>query len=556
MAGGFVPWPGPEATRYRSAGHWRGAPLGHLLREAAAQHGERTALIDARTRLTFAGLDTRADRTAAGLAESGIRPGDRVLVQLPNRVEFAVLLFALFRLGALPVLALPGHRESELKHLAELSEAVAFVTTDELEGHDHRPVIRALLEVCPSLRHTVVIGDPDGVEEAIAYGSLDREPVRLPDPDPSGPAVLLLSGGSTGLPKLIPRTHDDYAYNARRMAELCRLGPADVYLAVLPAAHNLPLACPGLLGALMSGAATVFAENASPPEVFPLIERERVTVTALVPPLAALWSRAVEWVGCDLAGLRLVQVGGARLPEPTARILPDALGCTLQQVFGMAEGLLCATRLDDPPETVATTQGRPVSSDDEIRIVAGDDTAVPDGETGELLTRGPYTIRGYYRAPEHNARAFTADGFYRSGDLVRRTPGGDLVVEGRVKEQINRAGEKVSPEEVEHHLLAHPAVAQAVVIGVPDDVLGERVCACLLLAPDTTPDAAPDAGQPAGAPDAAALGEFLRDRGVAAFKRPQQVETVEAWPLTGVGKIDRRALTVIAADHARARVPH
>jgi len=543
MLDGFVPWPATEAARYRQAGFWRGIPLGRLLRDAADEHSDRTALIDARSRLTFTELDTEADRIAAGLVASGIRPGDRVLVHLPNRVEFAVLAFACFRLGALPVLAMPGHRESELRHLCDLSEAVAYVTVDELDGHDHRPTARALLKKCPSLRHVVIVGDPDGIGEAVAYDTLAREPVGLRAPDPSGPALLLLSGGSTGLPKLIPRTHDDYGYNARTMGEVCALSSADVQLAVLPIGHNFPLACPGLVGALIAGATTVLADNASPPEVFPLIERERVTVTALVPPLAALWSRAAEWVGADLTSLRLVQVGGARLPEPTARLLPTELGCDLQQVFGMAEGLLCATRLDDPSDIVATTQGRPVSPADETRVVCPDGADVPDGETGELLTRGPYTLRGYYRSAEHNTRAFTADGFYRSGDLVRRTPDGNFVVEGRVKEQINRAGEKVSPEEVEQHLMAHPAVAQAVVIGIPDDVLGERVCACLLLAP------APDGDRPDRAPDPAALGEFLRDRGIASFKWPQQVETIMSWPLTGVGKIDRRALAALATDH-------
>ncbi|MFG3104463.1 (2,3-dihydroxybenzoyl)adenylate synthase [Streptomyces sp. NPDC048182] len=540
MADGFVPWPAHEAERYRRAGHWRGAPLGRLLRDAAAEHGGRTALVDAGTRLTFAALDAEADRVAAGLAALGVRSGDRVLVHLPNRAEFGVLLFALFRLGALPVLALPGHRESELRHLCDLAEAVAYVGVAELDGEDHRPLARALLTACPSLRHLVTVGDTDGLAGVTAWADLARDPVPLPDPDPSGPALLLLSGGSTGLPKLIPRTHDDYAYNARTMAALCGLGPADVHLAVLPIGHNFPLACPGLLGAVTAGAATVLAGNASPPEVFPLIEAERVTVTALVPPLAALWTKAAAWVDADLSSLRLVQVGGARLPEPVARELPGALGCDLQQVFGMAEGLLCATRPGDPAETKATTQGRPVSPDDEVRIVDADGVEVPDGEPGELLTRGPYTLRGYYRAPEHNARAFTPDGFYRSGDVVRRMPEGGLVVVGRVKEQINRGGEKVSPEEVEQHLLHHPDVAQAVVIGVPDDVLGERVCACLVLTQ-----------APASAPDPAALGEFLHGRGVAAFKWPQQVETVTTWPLTGVGKIDRRALTVLAAGHVR-----
>ncbi|OKH94178.1 (2,3-dihydroxybenzoyl)adenylate synthase [Streptomyces uncialis] len=540
VAEGFVPWPAGFAERYRAAGHWRGVPLGGLLREAAGAHGERIAVADEHSRWSFTALDDAADRTAAGLRSLGVAPGDRVVVHLPNRTEFAVLCFALFRLGALPVLALPAHGRTEIRYLSELSGAVAYVGTGGARAPDGPPVTEGLREACPSVRHLVTVGEAGPGE--VPFGSLTaHEPLAGPDPDPSGPALLLLSGGSTGLPKLIPRTHDDYAYNARTMAAWCGLTPDDTYLAVLPVGHNFPLACPGLLGAVVAGSRTVLTEVASPPEVFPLIERERVTVTALVPPLAALWTKAAAWVPADLGSLRLVQVGGARLPEATARALPGALGCGLQQVFGMAEGLLCATRADDPPEVVATTQGRPVSPDDEILVVGEDGAPVPDGTTGELLTRGPYTLRGYYRAEAHNAVAFTPDGHYRSGDLVRRTAAGDLVVEGRVKEQINRGGEKVSPEEVETHLLSHPAVDAVVVVGVPDDVLGERVCAWVRPAPGADPAAL----------TAPVLADHLRAAGLAAFKRPDQVETAGGWPVTGVGKVDRRALTARGAERSR-----
>ncbi|NED91282.1 AMP-binding protein, partial [Streptomyces sp. SID11233] len=173
-------------------------------------------------------------------------------------------------------------------------------------------------------------------------------------------------------------------------------------------------------------------------------------------------------------------VGGAKFAERAARRLRPALGARLMQVFGMAEGLVNYTRLDDDVETVLTTQGRPISPDDEIRVVddAGED--VPDGTVGHLLTRGPYTIRGYWRAPEHNARVFDAEGWYRTGDLVRRLPSGHLVVEGRAKDQINRGGEKFAPEEVENVLLGHPAVLDASVVGVPDDYLGERSLAYVI----------------------------------------------------------------------------
>ncbi len=228
----------------------------------------------------------------------------------------------------------------------------------------------------------------------------------------------------------------------------------------------------------------MFARTPEPLHCFPLIEREQVTFSSAIPTVVHLWlAAAEEGHGHDLSSLDVLQVGSAKLhPEVAERIGPT-LGVRLQQVFGMAEGLLTFTRYDDDPETVLTTQGRPVSPADEIRVVGPDDREVAVGETGELLTRGPYTLRGYYRAPEHNARAFTADGFYRSGDLVRLTPAGEIVVEGRVKDVVVRGGDKVSATEVEGHLTAHPDVQQAAVVPMPDPVLGEKICAYVIPAP-------------------------------------------------------------------------
>ncbi|MYW14999.1 AMP-binding protein, partial [Streptomyces sp. SID2955] len=229
-----------------------------------------------------------------------------------------------------------------------------------------------------------------------------------------------------------------------------------------------------------------------------------------------------------LSSLELLQVGGSRLKAETARRVAPELGCRLQQVFGMAEGLLCYTRLDDPEHLVIDSQGRPLCPDDEIRIVDPGDRDVPRGEAGELLVRGPYTLRGYYRADDHNARAFTADGFYRSGDLVRRLPTGHLVVEGRIKDVINRGGEKVPVEEVENHLLAHPAVHDVTLIGLPDEHLGERSCACLI--PRGTPPTRTD------------VTVHLMARGLAAYKLPDEVRVLKSFPRTALGKVDKAAL--------------
>ncbi len=530
---GAVGWPDEVAAGYRAAGYWRGDTLGGLLRGWATTYGDATALVSGADRVSYRDLDRRADVMAAGLRERGIGPGDRLVVQLPNTGEFVVLLFAMARIGAVPVLALPAHRRCEIEHLAALSEAVGYVVADTHQGFDHRVLAAEIVDLVPSVRHVLVVGDPGPftalADVAAEPGTVHDDPGAGHDePAPSDVAVLLISGGTTGKPKLIPRTHDDYAYNARASAEVCDLTAADRYLVCLPAAHNFPLACPGILGTLGVGGTVVMAPAASPDEAFDLVERERVTVTALVPPLARLWVDAAEWAPGDRSSLRLLQVGGAKLDADLAGRIPGALGCRVQQVFGMAEGLLNHTRADDPDDIVTTTQGRPLSPADEVRVVDPSGAEVAPGEVGELLTRGPYTVRGYYRVPGYNATAFTPDGFFRTGDLVRALPTGHLVVEGRIKDVINRGGENVSAGELEEHLLAHPAVALAAVVGLPDETLGELVCAVVVPAPGVT------------APKLKVLKAFLGERGLARFKQPDRLVVVDELPLTAVGKISKR----------------
>jgi 2,3-dihydroxybenzoate-AMP ligase len=359
--------------------------------------------------------------------------------------------------------------------------------------------------------------------------------VQLRAPEPHQLAFLQLSGGTTGVPKLIPRTHDDYLYSVWGSNEICGVDADTRFLVVLPAAHNFPMSSPGWLGVLYAGGTAVLCPRPDPATAFPLIERERITMTGMVPPLALVWTDAAAGTGHDLSSLELVLVGGAKYSEAAARRLEPALGCRLMQVFGMAEGLVNYTRLDDDHETVVTTQGLPISPDDEIRIVDDSGQEVPQGEFGHLLTRGPYTIRGYWRAPEHNATAFTEDGFYRTGDIVRRTPTGHLVVEGRAKDQINRGGEKVAPEEVENIILGHPSVHDVSVVAVPDAYLGERSLAYVILREGAEPL------------KSVAVKRFVREQGIAAYKVPDLVEFVDAFPQTGIGKVSKKGLRSTAA---------
>ncbi|MFI1016201.1 (2,3-dihydroxybenzoyl)adenylate synthase [Streptomyces sp. NPDC020965] len=528
-------WPEEFAARYRAAGWWRGETFGQVLRQRAAAHPDRVAVVDpaggpggGRRTWTYRELDVRADRLAAGFVARGIGRGDKVVVQLPNVAEFFEVIFALFRIGALPVFALPAHRKSEIVYFCTFTEAVAYVIPAEHEGFDYRALATVVRAQAPALKHVFVTGGDAGYFEDLS--TVPAEPIGLPRPAPHEQAFLQLSGGSTGVPKLIPRTHDDYIYSLRGSNEICGVDEHSVYLCVLPAAHNFPLSSPGSLGTLYAGGRVVLCPRPVPDVAFQLIESEGVTITGLVPPLALVWTEAAPRTAYDLSSLDVLLVGGAKFSEEAARRVRPALGCTLQQVFGMAEGLVNYTRLDDPAETIVTTQGRPISPDDEIRVVDDEDNDLPVGQTGHLLTRGPYTIRGYWNAPEHNARSFTADGFYRTGDVVRLTETGHIVVEGRAKDQINRGGEKIAAEEVENHLLAHPGVHDANVVAEPDPYLGERTCAYVILRADAEPLRAQ------------AVKSFVRDRGLAAYKVPDRVVFVDAFPTTGVGKVSKNEL--------------
>ncbi len=520
-------WPDDMAAYYRAKGYWRGETFSQLLRSRAEAQGDAVAVVGMDKRWTYGELLEKAETAAAGFLALGLKPGDRVVVQLPNLPEFLSVIFGLFRARLIPVYALPAHRSTEIVHFLKRSEAAAYVVADRHEGFDYRALARAVQVEVPELRHVVVVGE---AEEFAAFDGFRADPASLPtdDADPSDVAFLQISGGSTGLSKLIPRTHDDYLYSVRESADISGLEPESVYLTALPAAHNFPMSSPGYLGALYVGATVVMAPSPSPDVCFPLIEREGVTITGLVPPLALLWMQAAARKAHDLSSLQVLLVGGAKfLPEAARRVRPE-LGCTLQQVFGMAEGLVNYTRLDDPESLIVETQGRPISPDDEILIVDDAGAPVAEGEPGNLLTRGPYTIRAYHNEPAANARSFTEDGFYRTGDVVRRTPEGYLVVMGRTTDHINRAGEKISAEEVEDHLLAHPAVFDAAVVSVPDDYLGERICAFVI----------PDGAAPRGVE----LKAWMRKRDIADFKVPDQIVFVDDFAVTAVGKVSRREL--------------
>lgn len=548
---GTVPWPAPQAKLYRERGYWEDRALGAYVWEVADRVPDKVAVVDGTMRLTYAELTNRADACAERLLASGLLPEDRIVLQLPNCWEFVVLTLACFRSGVVPIMGLTAHRKHELSYLAIHSDSVAIVIPDVFRDFDHQAMAQELLQEVPTLRRVIVRGKAlDGGGSLSDFVAPGEDPVdarlRLDAAAPSGDdvACFLLSGGTTGLPKLIARTHNDYAYNVKRTSAVTNVTEDTVYLGTLPASHNFPLACPGILGTLFAGGRVVMLPSAEPSKSFAAIDKEKVTLATAVPAVVQRW---IEYEQVNKSGLlsslEVIQVGGARLADELAYKVRPVFGATLQQVFGMAEGLINMTRLDDPEEVICTTQGRPVSEADEVRIVDEDGNDVPDGIPGSILTRGPYTPRGYYRAPQQNARAFTADGWYSSGDVVERRPDGNLIVQGRIKDMINRGGEKISAQEVENLVYRVEGVALAAAVSMPDATLGERLCLYVTLKPDavvTLDD----------------IRASMRLVGVAAFKIPERLVVVDHLPTTKVGKIDKKALREdIALRLQRADVP-
>lgn len=546
-------WPESLARRYREAGYWTGETFWEFLQRSAETWPEHTAVTDGQRRWSYQQLLQHAEQASAAFLAAGLNPGDRVVVQLPNVPEFISVVFGLFRAGMVPVYALPAHRMTEIAHFVSKAEARGYVFVGKHDNFQYADLAAALLaDKTSGLQVTVDIADwakqggPSASEDLVLRKA--QPPAKV---SASDVAFMQISGGSTGLSKLIPRTHDDYLYSVRASAEICQLNEKTVFLAALPIAHNFPMSSPGFLGVLYAGGTIVMASAPSPDVAFPLIEKEQVTITALVPPLVLLWMKAVSQIGngaetgsgagesgrwskATLSSLQMVQVGGAKfMPESAARVKSE-LGCELQQVFGMAEGLVNYTRPGDPEHLVIGTQGRPISDADEIRIVDEQDQPVSEGEVGQLLTRGPYTIRGYHNAEEANQRSFTDEGFYRTGDLVKMTPEGYLVVQGRATDHINRAGEKVSAEEIEDHLIAHPQVFDVAVVSIPDQYLGERSCAFVV----------PEGEKPRPV----ALKKWMRERHVADFKIPDQIVFVDSLQTTAVGKISRKQLRAQLRD--------
>ncbi|AOJ07496.1 AMP-binding protein [Burkholderia mayonis] len=526
--------------------------LNRRLAAALQAGGAMPALIAGDRVISYRDLTSHVAITAERLNAHGIGKGDRVAFQLPNSADAVVLMLATLMSGAIPVPILPSYRERELRHIVKTTRPRAIALTHGSRRFSPLQTVVGLFAE-ESLEAGLLLADgPSRADDRPEWldlrqfclapaDSMPRElhPIDMRADDT---AMMLLSSGTTGLPKAIARRNAGYGYMIAEGCKVFELSRSAVYLAVLPLSHGFVINCPGILGTLACGGTVVLAADASAQTSLALIDAHGVTHTTLVPALLMQW---MDRVGDSRAGsgtLRYMQVGGSRLSAELATQAESRLGVRIQQCYGMSEGLLCFTRFADPEAIRFNSQGRPLSEADEILIVDDGGEPVPCGESGELLTRGPYTIEQYFNDPDASRRAFTPSGYYRTGDVAHVDAAGNVYIDGRVTDTINRGGEKFCPEELEALIKRYAKLKDAACVGMPDDRFGEVSCLFAV---------ARDGEQVS----LAELRQHLDAAGVAAFKLPEKLVLIDEIPRTGIGKIDRAALRASVGENAQAAAP-
>jgi 2,3-dihydroxybenzoate-AMP ligase len=545
-AGRLVRYPDDVVERYRTAGLWGRSTVADEFSSVARRRATHVAVSSQEGDLTYADLDRRSDAMAAGLHDLGLSPGGRVIVQLTNRLDTIVAWYAMLKAGLVPVCTLAAHRAHEIGAISRKLEAVAHLVEHHESGFD---LVQFAVEQTvghPTMHQVLTLGAPPDAPgrrledlEAAADPRTAHELVESIQRsiDSLDVVTFQLSGGTTGVPKVIPRLHAEYWYNARVYASFRGWDETARVAHLIPIIHNAGITC-GLHAAHAVGGTLVLA-TADLDQALPVMAGARATAILIGHAHYGIVAHPLFEDAAD--ALEQVLLSGAKVPDQVFEAF-ESRGIAVGQKFGMGEGMFMCTPFDAPRSVRLTTVGLPISPEDEFKVVDPDSTdELADGEAGELLCRGPYTIRGYFDAPEINESAFTHDGFYRTGDLVRVVDLDgvrSISMEGRIKDLINRGGEKVSAEEVEGLLVKHPRVQAAAVVAMPDERLGERACAYLVVDGDAL--------------SMAEVQDHLHALGVAKFKWPERLETVAELPRTAVGKLDKKTLRADVTERLTA----
>jgi cyclohexanecarboxylate-CoA ligase/acyl-CoA synthetase len=521
-------------------GYWTDGTLTSVLDDWCASQPGAVYVSDGEGSLTYAELRGQAYRLAAGLRSLGVGTGDRVVVQLPNWREFAVVYVALARIGAVLVPVMPIYRHDEVAYIARFTGAAGIVTTGVFRGFDHLAMVRELRPRCPALRFVATVRaepGPDGevaVEELARPGAGPDVPPGAalgPPPGPDDPHAILFTSGTEARPKGCVHTFNTLGFTLRALGRVLHLTADDVTFMPSPVTHATGLAM-GIGAPLVAGGSVHLLDVWDPDAGLRRIAEHRCTNTTTATPFVQMALDAYDPAVHDTSSLRVWLCGGAPVPPPIVQRVEQAWpDCRLLSLYGRSETFLTTVcGFDDPPEQVAASDGRPGPGVD-LAVLDGAGYPLGAGEEGEIVQRGPGVMLGYYGDPERTAATFDGGGWCHSGDLGRLTDDGYLRVTGRLKDIIIRGGTNISAREVEEHLLTHPQVRDVAVVAMPDPVLGERACAFVV---------------PAAAGERPSLSEvtlFLRtERRISVTKLPERLEIVDALPTTATGKVQKFAL--------------
>jgi fatty-acyl-CoA synthase len=525
----------------------QGRTVAEALEERSAEDGGRVFLISGSRKLTYRQVHDRSTALAASLRELGIESGDRIAIDLPNWTEFVISMFAAAKLGAVIVPLNPRYTVPELQYMLRHSEASAVISAEDFNGVDYLELFEGFLSTLPDFQYLVTVGEADlwyddriyQFEDLLSSGEgRDFEPAGV---SPEDTFAILYTSGTMGKPKGVSLSHANLLGTAAATVEAIGLTRDDIVFGVTTVFHVFGLG-PGILGTMAAGASLVLQEQFEPARALSLIESHRATVHYGVPTVFITELRELEERSYDLSSLRVGVVAGAPVGDELVQRIRDELCPDLCVAYSLTEtaSTLAMTRPDDPPDKQLFTVGRPLP-DVDLRILDFDGSILPEESLGEIGVRGPGVMKGYYRQPGETAHAFDEDGYFQTGDLGMVDEEGYLHIVGRRKELIIRGGFNVYPREVEDRLHAHPAVMDVAVIGLPHEVLGEVVCACVV----------PVEG-------AIVTGEEIRDwcRGALAdFKVPDLVRFFDAFPLTGSGKVRRVELARMLSAEESSRRP-
>lgn len=509
--------------------------------EVAGKYADKKAIYDSEHEITYKEMADKILAMGGFLKTQGIDTGDRVLLHINNSIDYAVALLGTMAAGAIPVLLLQEHRQEEISCIGNEVEAKGYITVNSGFIKNWKEMTEEVIRNVSGLKVILTKNANEIITEKKVFSLKDAYSNREYTENLSKynvEAVFLLSGGTTGKPKIIPKLQEAYLYNIEKCMERSRFDETTVYLTPLSVSHDFALANPGMLGALLAGGTVVLPETPFPDDAFEMIEAHRVNTITIVPALLKAWLDAMEYNENDLSSLRLVITGAAKIDEKLGNRVEKTFGVKIQNGYGLGEGITCFTSIDDENRIILNTQGKPISEYDSIKIIDEDGRELPQGEAGELTEKGPYTFGGYYKNDELNRRLFTSDGYFCTGDKAMLDDAGNLVILGRVREQINRAGENVIPSEVESLLRRCTGIIDAAVFGVEDEKLGEKTVAALIAEKEKSRKE---------------IAEEITLMGGAVYKIPDEIFYLDKFPYKNIGKVDKKELYRLYQKERKAK---